>query len=334
MQALAHYKGLGLALTTVAFWGTLPIALKQVTPNVDVFTIVWLRFTTIALWMWFYLPHKAEGRFFVPLMHRLGHHNEQISRLVASGPYNRRKTLLLILVAALGLGGNFVLFNTSVLYLTASACQIVSQAGPMLLMLGSVLVLHEPMHRIQVLGIPVLLLGFLLFFNQNLGELFSFEGGSGLGVLLGFSASLVWACFGVAQKVLLREMSPQRLLRVLYTFIALGLLPLATPSHLLNLAGPFQALCLAYCCLNTMVAYGCFTRAMACWNTARVGAVLTLTPLATLLFAFFLHLLAPQHFASENLNFLGFVGAFVTVFGACLIAMGSQIFTLFQHHKA
>ena len=304
----AKFRGPCLALTTVIFWGTLPIALKQVVASVDVFTIVWLRFTTIALWMWLVLPHRAEGRLFLPLVH-LFSHNPALSHLVASGPYNRKRTLLLILVAAAGLGGNFVLYNCSVIYLTASACQIVSQAGPMLLMLGSVLFLHEPMHRIQVAGIPVLILGITLFFNQSLGDLINPAAGTGTGVLVGLAATLVWA-----------------------TLIALGLFPLATPSHLLNINSLFQALCLAYCCVNTLFAYGAFTKAMTVWETPKIGAVLTLTPLATLMFAHLFHLMAPARFFSENLNLLGFVGAFVTMSGACLIAVGPQLKTLLPWH--
>ncbi len=327
----AKFRGPCLALTTVIFWGTLPIALKQVVASVDVFTIVWLRFTTIALWMWLVLPHRAEGRLFLPLV-RLFSHNPALSHLVASGPYNRKRTLLLILVAAAGLGGNFVLYNCSVIYLTASACQIVSQAGPMLLMLGSVLFLHESMHRIQVVGIPVLLLGITLFFNQSLGDLINPAAGTGTGVLVGLAATLVWAMFGIAQKVVLREMASGRLMRLIYTLIALGLFPLATPSHLLNINSLFQALCLAYCCVNTLFAYGAFTKAMTVWETPKIGAVLTLTPLATLLFAHLFHLMAPARFFSENLNLLGFVGAFVTMSGACLIAVGPQLKTLLPWH--
>lgn len=330
----AKFRGPCLALTTVFFWGTLPIALKQVISSVDVFTIVWLRFTTISLYMWLVLPHRAEGRLFLPLAH-IFHHTPELHHHIASGPYNRKRTLLLILVAALGLGGNFVLFNVSVIYLTASACQIVSQAGPMLLMLGSVLVLREPMHRIQVVGIPVLLTGITLFFNQSLGDLINPAAGTGTGVLVGLVAALVWAIFGMAQKVVLREMAPGRLMRLIYTFIALALLPLATPSNLLNISSLFQALCLAYCCMNTMFAYGAFTKAMTCWDTPKIGAVLTLTPSATLLFAHLLHLLFPGHFFSEDLNLLGFFGALVTMTGACLIAVGPQLRTLlpWMHKK-
>ncbi len=318
------FQGLFLALTTVVFWGTLPIALKQVITSVDVTTIVWLRFTTISVWMWLFLPHRAEGRMFLPLVH-LFDKNPKLHHFVASRPYNRRKTLLLLLVAALGLGANFVLYNLSVVYMPASACQILAQAGPMLLMLGSVVILHEPLHKIQVMGIPVLVLGFLLFFNQDLGALLSFSGNTGIGVLIGLSASFVWACFGVAQKILLREMAAKRLMRVLYTLIALALLPFASPGHLGNIDSLFQALCLAYCCLNTAVAYGCLARAMVLWDTAKVGAVLTLTPLSTLFFALVFHFLAPATFASEKLNLLAFVGAFVTVSGASLIAVGPQL---------
>ncbi len=321
MPLSADIRGLLLAGTTVLFWGTLPIALKQVIGSVDVFTIVWLRFTTAALWLWFSLPHRAEGRILLPLAHP----DRTRGLRLSAGPYSRRRTLLCLLTAICGLGANFVLYNASLCFLTASACQIVGQSGPMLLMLGGVLVLREPVRRVQIVGIPVLLLGFTLFFNQHLGELADLRGDLLPGLFLGLTAALVWSVYGVVQKILLREMAPQRILRTVYTGVALGLFPLASPSSLLRLPDLFQTLCLAYCCLNTMVAYGCFTRAMVFWSTPRVSAVLTLTPLATLFFAQLLHFLVPGLFQSEALNLTGYAGACVTVCGALLIAVGPAL---------
>ena len=301
MELGTHLKGLFLALTTVIFWGTLPIALKQVVTTVDPTTIVWIRFSTGALWLWFWLPRRTTRR-------------------ARSGLYSGRVVLLLG-VAAAGLGGNFVLYNASVACMSASACQIVAQAGPMLLMLGSVLVLGEALRRVQVAGVVVLLLGLGLFFNERLTELFQIRDGYGLGLALGLTAAVVWAVYGLAQRILLREMAPPRIMRVLYTCCALALFPFATPSALLRL-DTAQSLCLAYCCLNTLVAYGAFSRAMSGWNTAKVSAILTLTLLFTLAFAQIFHLLAPSFFPADPLNWLGYGGALVVVCGAGLIAVG------------
>ena len=108
MQLGTQLKGLLLALTTALFWGTLPIALKQVVTTVDPMTIVWLRFSTGALWLWVWLPRTGARR-------------------PRFGVYERR-IILLLGIAAAGLGGNFVLFNASVAYLSASATQIIAQA--------------------------------------------------------------------------------------------------------------------------------------------------------------------------------------------------------------
>lgn len=301
MKAGTQVKGLFLALTTVLFWGTLPIALKQVTTTVDPTTIVWIRFTTGALWLWLRLPRTK-------------------SRRSSPGLYSGR-VILLLGVAAAGLGGNFVLYNASVACMSASACQIVAQAGPMLLMLGSVLVLGETLHRVQTVGVVMLLLGLGLFFNERLGELLQLSGGYGLGLALGITAAAVWAVYGLAQRILLREMPPPRLMRILYTCCALALFPFASPQLLLRL-DTAQGLCLAYCCLNTLVAYGAFSRAMSCWDTARVSAILTLTPLCTLAFARLFHLFAPTFFPADPLNWPAIGGAAAVVCGAALMAVG------------
>ena len=84
-------------------------------------------------------------------------------------------------------------------------------------------------------------------------------------------------------------------------------------------------LCLAYCCLNTIVAYGCFGRALAGWHTAGVGAVLSLTPLFTLTCSWLAHRLVPDFFPAAPLNLWGWFGAFLVMLGAGLLAAGPRI---------
>ncbi len=303
MKFGADLAGIALALTTAVFWGALPVALKQVVAVLDPTTIVWIRFFTAALWLWL-CPPKALQR--------------------PGTLWSSRRGLVLVLAAAAGLGGNFVLFNASVMFLTAGGTQIIAQTGPMLLMLGSVLVLREPLHPVQCLGTAALVLGLGLFFNERLAALTVFRDGYGLGLLLGVGGAAVWAVYGLCQKVLLRETEPSRLMRAVYTCNAVMLFPFAAPGDLLGL-DPVQALCLAFCCVNTLVAYGAFSRAMTCCRTAKVGALLTTTPLFTLGFAELLHILEPQWFPSDPLNLTGCIGAVIVVAGAALIAVGPLV---------
>lgn len=293
--------GLCLALLTALFWGALPLAVKQILPVMDAVTIVCLRFCVAAVWIWV-CPEHAAPRPPRPLSPR---------------------DIVLLVVATVGLGANFVLFNTSVAYLSASACQILAQAGPMLLLLGGIFILHEPFLPIQGVSAATLVAGLLLFFNTRLFELFS-GGDFAFGMLLGLSAALVWAAYGLAQKVLLRITTPTRILRVIYPCCAVGLLPASSPSLIFDLDF-FQLCCLAFASINTIVAYGAFTTAMNIWHSAKVSAVLTTTTLFTIGLEYLGHAAFPAVFPQESLSLLSAVGAVAVVLGALGIALGPML---------
>lgn len=295
--------GAMLAITTAVFWAALPLAMKQVLQVANAPTIVWARFVVAAIWMWIWLA---------PVTHRP-------AKLFFSWRY-----VVLFSIAAVGLGANFVFFNASVKYLSAPASQIISQAGPVLLILGSVFILREPLGRVQMAGMCVLLLGLGMFFNQHIGDVLRLEGAYVYGLFLGFMGSIVWAAYAIAQKSLLRTVTPTQIMRFIYTCCAIGLFPLATPSDLLKL-NLLQALCLGFCCINTLVAYGAFSEALVRWEATKVSAILTLCPLFSLLFSELAWWLNPSMFPTERLNAIGIVGAFVVVAGALSMTRGRGI---------
>lgn len=85
-------------------------------------------------------------------------------------------------------------------------------------------------------------------------------------------------------KVLLRRLASQQILFLLYTLCTIALLPLAKPMVIAQLSD-WQLACLIFCGLNTLVGYGATAEAMARWQAAQVSAIITLTPLFTLLFS-------------------------------------------------
>ena len=266
----SNATGLMLALLTALFWGALPLALKHLLSTVDALSIVCLRFWVAAAWTWG-LSCRHPGN---------------------STPLGRREKVLLVLAAA-GLSCNFVFFNSSVAYLSASACQILAQAGPVLLLLGSVFVLREPFLPIQGGSVIVLLGGLLLFFNTRLLELAN--GDMLIGMALGIMAAVVWASYGIS-----------------------------TPSAFLELDS-LQTACLIFACINTIVAYGAFSTAMKNWHAAKVSAVVTTTPLFTLGLEALGALALPQVFPLEHLGLLSLLGAVVVVLGAMGIALGPML---------
>ncbi len=85
-----------------------------------------------------------------------------------------------------------------------------------------------------------------------------------------------------------------------------------------------QGWLLAFCCANTVIAYGAFAEALKHWDASRVGATLTLTPLFTMATMWVLEHTSPGFVKPEQLNFTSVLGAFVVVGGSMLCALGAS----------
>ncbi len=134
-------------------------------------------------------------------------------------------------------------------------------------------------------------------------------------------------------KVLLRRLASQQILFLLYTLCTIALLPLAKPGVITQLSDCKLA-CLIFCGLNTLVGYGALAEAMARWQAAQVSALITLTPLFTLLFSDLLSMAWPDVFVRPMLNLLGYLGAFVVVAGAMYSAIGHRLWGRWRKNEA
>lgn len=305
--------GVVLALVTALCWGALPIAMKQLLDVMTPVTIVFYRFLMASAGLGIILASRGK--------------------LPHLAMFRKRRWLILLVIASCGLFGNFVLFSSSLQYLTPTASQVIGQLSPVGLMLASVLVLKEKMRGTQAAGALILLLGLLMFFNTSLMEIFTRLTDYTRGVIFGVCASLVWVSYGVAQKILLRRLAAQQILLLLYILCTLALLPLADLPVLLQLTA-WQVACLIFCGLNTLVGYGALAEAMARWQAAQVSAIVTLTPLFTLLFSDLLSLVWPGLFSRPVLNILGYAGAMAVVCGAMYSAIGHRIWGCWRNKQA
>ncbi|WP_435927968.1 DMT family transporter [Dryocola sp. BD613] len=296
--------GILLALTTAVCWGALPIAMKQVLTVMEPPTVVFYRFLMASIGLGSILALRGK----LPPM-----------RI-----FRKPRWLGLLAIATGGLFGNFLLFSSSLQYLSPTASQVIGQLSPVGMMVASVVVLKEKMRGTQVVGAIMLLCGLVMFFNTSLIEIFTRLTDYTLGVIFGVLAATVWVTYGVAQKVLLRRLASQQILFLLYTLCTVALLPLAQLNMVFQLSG-WQLACLIFCGLNTLVGYGALAEAMARWQAAQVSALITLTPLFTLLFSDLLALAWPDFFAMPLLNLVGYAGAFIVVAGAMYSAIGHRL---------
>jgi len=283
------------------FWALLPLALKLMLQQLDVWSTTWYRFALSALigLLWY-------GRTGLPA----------IGRMLATHPR----------LAALATGGllvNYAFYILGLRLVTPGAAQIVIQLAPLSLLLAGIFVFRETFSARQWLGVAGFVLGLLLFFNQRLQGFVATEASYLLGMGLIVGGALVWTVYAIAQKKLLADHLPRDILLLIYIAGTLVFLPAAAPSAALSLDTTHLWL-LAFVALNTSVAYGAFARAMVCWDASRVSAIITLTPLLTLAFGQLVETLAPGAVDVEPLNLLSWAGAGMVIAGASVAALAKS----------
>ncbi|MEE4101610.1 DMT family transporter [Pseudomonas viridiflava] len=304
--------GLCLALLTALLWGILPVKLKQVLQAMDPVTVTWFRLLVSGSLLFVWLATVKR----LPSFKVLG-----------------RKGKALVVLAVLGLVGNYMLYLVGLRMLSPGTTQLLIQIGPILLLISSIFLFKERFSLGQGIGLAILLIGFGLFFNQRLVELLTSLGDYTLGVLIVIMASVVWTFYGLSQKQLLTVWNSLQVMMVIYLFCALLITPWAHPAQALQLS-PLQGWLLLACCLNTLVAYGAFAEALAHWEASRVSATLALTPLITLASVAIAAWLWPTYVHAEEINALGYGGALLVVLGSALTALGPSLIAGLKARRA
>jgi drug/metabolite transporter (DMT)-like permease len=224
-------------------------------------------------------------------------------------------------VALLGLIGNYLLFAMALDYVPPATAQLVVQLAPLLFLLGGLWIFKESFGRWQWLGLATLVAGLLLFFNDRLSALLRLSGSEAVGVLLVVIASIVWAAYALAQKQLLVSLSSENILLLVYVGATVLLFPLASLKQIFSL-GSFELGLLAFGVVNTLAAYGCFAEALEHWEASRVSAVISLTPLVTILAVYAVLAIWPEAEVGARLDLLGSIGAILIVAGSMASALG------------
>jgi drug/metabolite transporter (DMT)-like permease len=137
-------------------------------------------------------------------------------------------------------------------------------------------------------------------------------------------AASLWAAYALTQKALLQYFTSFDIMLFIYGAGSFILLPKSMPLEIANLSG-IALLLLAFCCLNTLFAYGAFAEALAHWEASRVSAILSLTPLLTILFMHITHYFYANYMEVEPLNQWSLIGAVMVVTGSMTTALARRV---------
>ncbi len=300
--------GLGLAIITMLSWSTLPIALKAALDRLDPWTLTWFRFLAAATVMG---PWLARRR--------------------TTGGLDPRKasSWALLLVAAVALTANYMLYLMGLDRTSPAVAQVLIQLAPMMMALGAILIFGERYTRAQWAGFAFLVAGLGLFFRDQIRVVASAQSGRlWQGALLIVLAAVAWALYALAQKHLLRTFSSTATMMFIYVFATVALFPLSSPATLgkLDVATWFVV---GYCAVNTLIAYGSFSEALNHWEASRVSTVLALTPLGTMAFGGGLAIFFPEAIPPERLDTWSLVGASMVVAGSMATSLAGRRRTAF-----
>lgn len=294
-------QGIGLLLgaVTVLLWGVLPLFLKALLERMDALTISWYRLLAAGILLYLYLAFRDGPGF---------------PRRVLRSPW------WLLAAAGGGLAGNYFTYVYSMNFITPAAAAVIIQLGPFLMLLGGLVLFRERFSRAQKFGAVVLLGGLALFFNRSLPLLLR-AGPLSTGVLIILVSSVAWAAYAMAQKQLLAKLPSEEIMWFVYCFGAAALAPFASPGSVLALDGIGWAL-LAFCALNTLVAYGCFAEALEHMEASRLSLIISLSPLVTIAAEALGARLFPGAIERSGIGWAGAAGAGLVVAGSILAALG------------
>ncbi|MDB6062605.1 MAG: EamA family transporter [Verrucomicrobiaceae bacterium] len=291
-------RGLLLSFVTAALWGGMPLVLKGLVDYLDPLT-------------------ATSYRYFLCLLGNVAY--VLILRNSSWKHLRNRRVLALVAICIAGMLINNILFLYGLRLTGPGASQVISQLGPVMLLLGSVLIFREAFSSRQWLGAALVVTGLVLFFHNRLTALHDLDG-YGTGMLILMIAPVFWAAYGLAQKKMTGLLGPQQVLVMIYGAGTLLLLPIASLPAIaaMNINGHLFAL---GGMVVTVVSYGTFNGALAQWEASRVSAILTLTPLFTLLITRVAAFARPDLFVYEHNDALSWLGAGVVVLGSLCVAV-------------
>lgn len=191
-----------LMVLSCLFWGGAFIATKLSTPYIPTFTLTFYRFSIAAIILYFVLLKK----------------DKKIYKL------QKKDIPVFLFTGIIGMFGYHVLFFTSLRYTTAINSSLLAASNPIITTLLCIIFLKDKVNSKRLLGIGLSFFGVLLTITNIDLKVFadlSFNKGD----LIMLIAVIVWSCYQVYSKTIIKNYSPILLIFYSFLFCDLFLIP-------------------------------------------------------------------------------------------------------------
>lgn len=288
-------KGLAYAITTAFLWGFLAIALKITVQYVEPFTIVWIRFIIAfsALFFYFLITERKQLRILIKPPKKL-------------------------IFASLALAVNYIGFMLGIKYTSPSSAQVIIQLGPIMLTIAGVVIFKEKLKKAQLVGFAIVVIGFGLFYSQQLKNMLQNQADFNTGVLFVFMGAVAWTIYAVLQKYLVKDHAPQTLNLFLFGLPSLLYLPLVNFENLATSNSNVWFL-LIFLGINTLIAYGGMTAALKYLDANKVSTIIINNPIITFIAMWLFAIYDVKWIEPENFTTLTWLGALLFISGAVIV---------------
>ncbi len=288
-----HNKGLLFVSITALFWGILAIALKVGLSSLDSASIVWFRFSFAFLILLAYILLNPKESF----------------AFLKKPPKES-------FFCGLLLGCNYFCFLKGVELTSPSITQIIIQVGPISLALAGFFYFKESIVSKQVLGFLLALIGFILFYSEQLDSLYFSHFNEGFWWII--TGAFSWTIYAILQKSISHKISSVQSNFIIYFTAALLFTPMAKYQNLPQLNSQEWSL-MIFLGANTLIAYGCLAAALQRAPANQISLIITLNPLITLFLMQFLSKIQVTWIDPEPIGLKGYIGAFMVITGAIFV---------------
>lgn len=297
MEDKARQKRVGLAaaLTASGLTSIVAVVLKASMAFLDAYSIIWLRFMFAGGCLGLYLCLR----------------DPKSAALIRRPPIKA-------IIAAVCLGFNYFGFMQGLAITAPSNAQVLGQFGPLMLVVLSAWVMKEKITRKQIAGFGLAILGFYLFFKDQLGAFSGQPGHYMTGNAWILAGGLGWAVYALLEKQLTKKHDPQALNLITYVFAALCFLPFVDFNGISGLTTT-QWLVIFSFGVNTLLTYGALGIAFKYLEANKTSIIITLNPIVTILIMQVLTYMSVSWIGEENIQLMGYIGAALVVSGAIVV---------------